>query len=35
MTLMDAKPGDKLEVRDMETEKYRNLTIDSIEAYKK
>jgi len=35
MTLMDGKPGDKLEVRDMETEKYRNLTIDSIEAYKK
>jgi len=35
MTLMDAKPGDKLEVRDMETEKYRNLTVDSIEVYKK
>lgn len=35
MTLMGAKPGDRLEVRDMETEKYRNLTVESIEAYKK
>ena len=35
MTLMDAKPGDRMEVRDMETEKYRNLTVESISAYKK
>ena len=35
MTLTGAKPGDRLEVRDMETEKYRNLTLESIEAYKK
>lgn len=35
MTLMDAKPGDRMEVRDMETEKYRNLTLESISAYKK
>jgi len=35
MTLVDAKVGDELEVRDMKTEKYRKLTIESIEAYKK
>ncbi len=35
MTLMGAKSGDSLEVRDMETEKDRSLTIESIEAYKK
>ncbi len=34
MTLIGAKPGDRLEVRDMETEKNRFLTIKSIEAYK-
>ncbi|MCP5536652.1 MAG: GreA/GreB family elongation factor [Akkermansiaceae bacterium] len=34
MTLMGAKPGDRMEVRDMETEKYRYLTLKSIEAYK-
>lgn len=33
MALIGAKPGDQVEVRDLETEKIRNLTIDSIEAY--
>lgn len=35
ITLTGAKPGDRLEVRDMETEKNRLLTVESIEAYKK
>ena len=34
MTLMGSKPGDKLEVRDMETETNRFLTVKRIEAYK-
>ena len=33
MSLIGAKPGDQVEVRDLETEKIRNLTISSIEAY--
>ncbi|MFK7909609.1 MAG: GreA/GreB family elongation factor [Akkermansiaceae bacterium] len=33
MALIGAKPGDQVEVRDLETEKIRNLTIESIEAY--
>lgn len=35
ITLTGAKPGDRLEVRDMETEKNRFLTVESITAYKK
>ena len=35
MTLIGAKVGDQLEVRDLETEKNRKLTVVSIEAYKK
>ena len=35
LTLIGAKPGDKLDVRDMETEKTRSLTVESIEAYNK
>jgi len=34
MTLMGAKPGDRMEVRDMETETNRHLTVKKIEAYK-
>ena len=34
ITLVGAKPGDRMEVRDMETEKNRHLTIKSIEAYR-
>ena len=34
MTLVGAKEGDRLEVRDMDTEKNRFLTIKSIEAYR-
>ena len=33
MSLIGAKPGDQVDVRDLETEKIRKLTIDSIEAY--
>ncbi len=33
ISLMGAKPGDRLEVRDMETEKDRFLTVKSITAY--
>ena len=33
MTLMGAKPGDRMDARDMETEKDRPLTVKSIEAY--
>ncbi|MBK1855871.1 GreA/GreB family elongation factor [Verrucomicrobiaceae bacterium 5K15] len=35
MTLIGAKPGDVLDVRDLETEKNRKLTVVSIEAYNK
>jgi len=35
MTLIGAKVGKQLEVRDLETEKNRKLTVASIEAYKK
>jgi len=35
MTLIGAKAGDSLDVRDLETEKNRKLTITSIEAYNK
>ncbi len=35
MMLIGAKIGDQLEVRDLETEKNRSLTVESIEAYKK
>ncbi|WP_435894987.1 GreA/GreB family elongation factor [Oceaniferula spumae] len=35
MTLIGAKPGDTLDVRDLETEKNRKLTVVSIEAYNK
>ena len=35
LTLTGAKVGDSLDVRDMETEKNRKLTVASIEAYKK
>lgn len=33
MSLVGAKPGDQVEVRDLETEKVRSLTIESIAAY--
>lgn len=33
MTLVGTKLGDKLDVRDMETEKNRGLTVESIDAY--
>ena len=33
MALIGAKPGDKVEVSDLETEKVRSLTVDSIKAY--
>jgi len=35
MTLIGAKPGDTMDVRDLETEKNRKLTVVSIEAYNK
>lgn len=34
ITLVGAKPGDRMEVRDMETEKNRFLTVKTIEAYR-
>ncbi len=34
MTLVGAKPGDRMEVRDMETEQNRHLTVKAIEAYR-
>ena len=34
MTLIGTKPGDRMEVRDMDTETNRFLTVKSIEAYK-
>jgi len=34
MTLMGAKPGDRMKVRDIETETNRHLTVKKIEAYK-
>lgn len=34
ITLVGAKPGDRMEVRDMETEQNRHLTVKSIEAYR-
>ncbi|NWK54014.1 GreA/GreB family elongation factor [Verrucomicrobiaceae bacterium N1E253] len=34
IALMGAKPGERVEVRDMETEKNRFLTVKTIEAYK-
>lgn len=33
MALLGAKPGDQVEVSDLETEKIRKLTLESIEAY--
>ncbi len=33
VALVGSKPGDQVEVRDMETEEYRSLTVKSIEAY--
>ena len=34
MTLIGTKPGDRMEVRDMDTETNRFLTVKKIEAYK-
>lgn len=34
ITLVGAKPGDRMQVRDMETEQNRHLTVKSIEAYR-
>ena len=34
ITLVGAKPGDRMEVRDMETEQNRHLTVKAIEAYR-
>lgn len=33
MALIGAKPGDRVEVSDLETEMIRNLTVESVEAY--
>ncbi len=33
VALLGSKPGDQVEVRDMETEQYRSLTVKSIKAY--